>query len=92
MRLIRRKKEKTKSDLQVFSEQFKQKKDDFLRSLDDSRYSLYVIKTETGHLLWESNFCGVWVGTSPDIDEVIQYIKNHYEHLHQKNHKKEYNF
>lgn len=78
MKLIRGRRQKPKSDVQVFADTHKERKDEFLHQLNDSRYSLFALKTENGLFLWESNFCGVWIATHPNIEVVIAAIQEHY--------------
>lgn len=78
MRLIRGRREKPKTDVQIFAEKFKDIKDNFLRQIDDSRYSLFALKADDGTFMWECNFCGVWIASHPDIHVVINEITQHH--------------
>lgn len=81
MRFTRTRKPKPLTNLQMYSESFKETKTSFLREIDDSRYSLYALEISPNEFVWESNFCGIWIATHADIYVVMQKISQHYRAL-----------
>lgn len=79
MRLIRGRRVKPLTDLQIYAEQFKEQKNAFLKKIDDSRYSLFAIEVNPKEYVWEANFCGSWIATHKDIGVVINKMRQHYE-------------
>lgn len=78
MRLIRGRRPKPLTDLQAYAESFKESKVAFLKEIDDSRYSLFALEISPNEFVWESNFCGGWIATHPDINIVISKIREHH--------------
>jgi hypothetical protein len=76
MKLVRGRRIKPKTETELYADTHKKRKDEFLKSLNDSRYSLYVIKVQ-GIYLWESNFCGIWIATNPDLEKVLSEMLKH---------------
>lgn len=85
MRLLRGRKEKPKTDVQEFSDQYKDKVKEFHKRLNDSRYSIYAIRdSSNGQFIWEANFCSEWLIAHPNLDMVLSKVANHSQSINRE--------